>query len=237
MKEGFVLILTLIAALVLLASPEAESATISLNPTDDAVVGSWYPTGNINSGTLWIQAGERPGYPGTYDVSRAYLKFDLGDIPDSSQIVHAELSLYALLHRGGTVNFWHVSSDNWTESWDSLTWENQPAVDGHLAQVGILDNLSYRKYIDITPTWDSTIDLIDNYLSIAITMVDESPDQPMQSEFFSKDYSYTFRPFLTVEFEETTIAPLPGAVWLFGSGLLSIIGYRRISKISNSKSG
>jgi hypothetical protein len=35
---------------------------------------------------------------------------------------------------------------------------------------------------------------------------------------------------LTIEYEEINPVPVPGAAWLFGSGLLSIIGYRRISK-------
>jgi hypothetical protein len=137
-----------------------------------------------------------------------------------------------MLYRGGTVNFWHASSDNWTESWDSIAWDNQPAVDGFLAQLGILDTLASLKYVDITQTWDSTIDLIDNYLSLAITMVDESPDEPMQAEFISKDHLSLphYRPLLTIEYEEITHAPLPGAVWLLGSGLLSLIGYRKISK-------
>ena len=236
MKKEFVVVLTLLAALVLLASTEAESATVSLNPTDDAVVWSWYPSGNNNTEYLWIKANESPGDPGNYDVARAYLKFDLGDIPDYSQIIHAELRLYAMLYRGASrVNFLHASSDNWTESWDSLTWDNQPAVDGFLAQLGILDTLSSLKHIDITQTWDSTIDLIDNYLSIAIMMVDESHGELMEAEFVSGEYRTDpyYRPLLTIEYEEIRPVPLPGAAWLFGSGLLSIIGYRRISKISH----
>ena len=233
MRKESVLIFTLLAALVLLASPEAESATISLNPTDDAGVWNWYPTGTIDTEYLWIKANQRLDDPENYDIGRAFLKFDLGDIPDSSQIMHAELRLYAMLYRGGTVNFWHASSDNWTEKWGStITWNNQPPVDGFLAQLGILDTLSSLKYIDLTQTWDPTIDLIDNYLSIAITMVDESPDELMQAEFISKDFlSYPYyRPLLTIEYEETAPVPLPGAVWLLGSGLLCIIAYRRISK-------
>jgi hypothetical protein len=233
LRKEFVLILTLFIALVLLALPEAESATISLNPTDDAVVWNWYPSGNNNTEYLWITANERLDDPGNYDIGRAYLKFDLGAIPDASQIAHAELRLYAMLYRGpSTVNIWHASNDNWTESWDSLNWDNQPAVDGYLAQFGVLDTLSSLKYIDITQTWDSTIDLIDNYLTIAITMADESPAQPTQAEFYSNDFQphpYV-RPLLTIEYEEINPVPVPGAAWLFGSGLLSIIGYRRISK-------
>ena len=142
MKKEFVLILIFFVSLVVFESSEAESATISLNPTDDAVVWNWYPSGNNNTEYLWIKANERLDAPGNFDIGRAYLKFDLGDIPDSSQVMHAELRLYAMLYRGpSTVNFWHASSDNWTESWDSLTWDNQPAVDGFLGQLGVLDTL------------------------------------------------------------------------------------------------
>jgi hypothetical protein len=233
LRKESVIIFTLFTALVLLASPEAESATISLNPTDDAGVWNWYPTGTIDREYLWLKVNERNDDPGKYDIARAYLKFDLGDIPDSSQIMHAELRLYAMLYRGGTVNLWHASSDNWTERCGStITWGNQPAVDGFLAQLGILDTLSSLKYIDLTQTWDPTIDLIDNYLSIAITMVDESPDELMQAEFISKDYQSIpyYRPLLTIEYEEVAPVPLPGAVWFLASGLLSMVTYRRVTK-------
>lgn len=237
MRKGFLLILTLFITTVLLALPKAESATISLSPTDDATVGNWYPTGNTNSDTLWIQASEALDDSGNFSISRAYLKFDLGDIPDSAQIINADFRLYLKGYSGGTVNFWHASSDNWTESWDSISWNNQPAVDGFLAQLEISDSSSSLKYTDITDSWDSTVDLIDNYLSIAVTMVNESPDEPMWAEFISQenfDFPFNYRPLLTIEYEETTSVPLPGAAWLLGSGFLCIVGYRRISKFKKS---
>ena len=232
MKKWFVLNLPFVALLIVFGLTEAESATISLNPTDDAVVRNWSPDGNINTEYLWVNANELYNDPGNYNVSRAYLKFDLKEIPDSSQVIYAELRLYALLFIGGTVNLWHASSDNWTENWDSLTWNNQPSVDGFLAQLDILATPSSIKYINLTATWDSTVDLIDNYLSIAVTIVDESPDEPMQAEFKSKDYlSYPYhRPLLTIEYEEMAPVPLPGAAWFLGSGLLSFIGCRKILK-------
>lgn len=233
MRKKRLFILSLLVVLFLCALPEAESATISLNPTDDAGVWNWYPTGTIDREYLWLTANERPDDPGNYDIARAYLKFDLMDIPDSSRIINAELRLYAMLYRGGTVYFWHASSDNWAEKWGSLiTWNNQPAVDGYLAQLDVLDTPSSLKYIDLSQTWDPTIDLIDDYLSIAITMADESPDEPMQAEFISKDYlSYPYyRPLLTIEYEEMAPVPLPGAVWFLASGLFSLIAYRRVSK-------
>jgi hypothetical protein len=233
MKKVIGFTLVVFVALILLASAESQSATISLNPTDDAAVWNWYPDDNQNTEYLWLKASQRLDDPGHYDIGRAYLKFDLGTIPDASRIVHAELRLYAMLWRGGAVNFWHASNDNWSEMGDlSISWYNQPAVDGFLAQLGINDTLSSLKYIDITQTWGSTIDLVDNYLSIAITMVDESPDQLVQSEFISKDYQANpfLRPLLTIEYEAMPHVPVPAAVWLLGSGLLAIIGYRRISK-------
>jgi hypothetical protein len=232
LKKGLAYILFVFIMIVNISFHEAEAATISLNPTDDAVVWNWYPDGLNNTEYLWITANERLGDPGNYDLGRAYLKFDLSDIPDASQVVHAELRLYAMIYRGGTVNIWHASGDNWTENWGSLTWNNQPAVDGFLAQLGILDTPASLKYIDISQTWDPTVDLIDNFLSIAITMVDESPEEPMDAEFKSKENqdSLYHRPLLTIEYEEITPVPLPATLYLFGSGILSVIGYRRIFK-------
>ncbi len=235
MRKAFILILIVSVAVVIAASPESESATISLNPTDDAVVWNWWPSGTIDQEYLGVQANARHDDPGNFNIARAFLKFDLGDIPDSSQVINAEVRLYAMLSKGGIVDFWHGANDNWTESLDSrITWNNQPGVDGHLANLEVLDTLSSLKYINITETWDPTVDLIDDYLSIAITMVDESPDDLMQAEFISKDFlSYPyFRPLLTIEFEEITPAPLPATVWLFGAGVIGIIGYRRRSKVN-----
>jgi hypothetical protein len=234
-KYGFILILAV--AFALSASPESQSATIALNPTDDAGVWNWYPAGTINREYLLVSANECLSNPGNYDIARAYLKFDLGAIPDSSRILQAELRIYATRFKGGGVNFWHASSDNWTESgYLRITWDNQPAVDGFLAQLGVLDTLSSLKFVDITQNWDPTMDLMDDYLSIAIAMMDESPAESMQAEFVSQEYhNYPYyRPQLTIEYEEIAPAPLPGALWLFGSGFISVILYRRISRFQKS---
>lgn len=100
-------------------------------------------------------------------------------------------------------------------------------ADGYLSWLGVPDKSSVFKYIDTTDTWNSTIDLIDDCISIAISMEVEFPDELMQTQLISKDNSrnpYYERLLLTIEYEEITSVPLPGAAWLFGSGLFGVSG-------------
>ena len=237
MRKKFILILIVFVAVAIVASPESESATISLNPTDDAGVWNGWPTGTIDRKHSWGMANTRDDDPRNYDIVRAFFKFDLGDIPDSSQNMNTELRLYAMLSEDGKVNFWYGSHGGYpTKGWgSSYITSDSHAVDDFLAQLGILDRLSSLNYIDITEGWDSTIDLIDNYHTIAITMANETPGDLVQAELISGGFvSYPpfYRPLLTIELEEITSVPLPAAAWFFGAGVIAIIGCRRRSKFN-----
>lgn len=221
----------------LLGANPVSAATVTLAPVDDTFVYSLAPTTNY---------GSEPGLASGEIISgsnlhlwTSLLKFDLSSIPDNLTVTGATLHMYQIngagfLRTTGT-NATHVSDDSWTEG--TLTWNNQP-VDGAILGSSP-DTANYRGWSQwdllATGQWDSAADLADNLLSLAVS------DQPGSSShnWCSKESDLVNclapeetgpagslrRPYL-----EITTIPLPAAVWLFGCGLVSLIGMASCKK-------
>jgi len=103
----------------------------SLPPVADTFAHETFPDANFGGSATLDKEDITPG-------SRrwAYLKFDLGGIPEGSTIISARIRTYAEGHfEPTTLNAYHCHNDAWTEY--GLTWANRPARDELLGSVAV----------------------------------------------------------------------------------------------------
>lgn len=123
------------------------------------------------------------------------------------------------------VNFFHVIDDGWSET--SISWNNKPSHDDYMRYIyspGLAPSWN-RGYIDYDAAgfdgWNESTDLIDNYLSVVV--------QCTNDEFYRSivGYSQNLSAGPELYLEYTSAVPIPGAVWLLGSGLIGIFSIKR----------
>jgi hypothetical protein len=219
-------------------SAPAMAATYQLTPVDDTYAYSGEP--DTAHGSL---SGIATGY--AYPHSEAgwisYLKFDLGSVPNNEVITGATLNLYKFITGAGYgqlgTNLFRFADDSWTEN--TLTWSNQPlGFDPYgipLKGTFIASNPDGFSYVGWSSwnlleksAWDPSIDQADGFLSLQLAEI-YSGDQShnwcsKESDPTNCPASAMHQPYLTIT---TAPVPLPPAVWLFGSGLLGLIGVAR----------
>ncbi|OEU77489.1 MAG: hypothetical protein BA864_09900 [Desulfuromonadales bacterium C00003093] len=188
--------------------------------TDDAYADGLAPnSGYGRMNYLFASGATGPAY--------AYLKFYLGDIPATEQIVGATLNLYCFYGSRRTINLYHISDDSWDEL--SLKWNNRP-------DKGLLLDAEYVRYpfswvhwdLFNGEAWDVATDQADGYVSLLI-----SPpygDIFMFSKEFADGY---YEPSLTTTTTTMTAmsTPIPASCWLLASGLAVLGIPRKISGI------
>jgi len=145
-----------------------------------------------------------------YDVTDFTAEVDINNVDDGGLWARANsdgtVGVMLILH-GGSI-YWHVITDPTSGPWTSYgatTW-------------------SYTTNVHVKLTADG--DLLSAYLNGAttpITTLDLSAFEGYDSGRFGL-YSNSGQTFDNVSL---TPVPIPGAVWLLGSGLLSLIGLRR----------
>ena len=117
----------LAVALTLLTAEVSTADVLTLQPVDDATIGTHYPTNTANSAQFelefWIS-----GY-----THRPLLKFDLSSIPEGWGVLSAELTLlHSLWHPNSAPVFhteiWRMPNDNWSEG--TVTWDNYDQAGG-----------------------------------------------------------------------------------------------------------
>lgn len=218
MKKICTIIFSIFILLGIFSSP-GQSSTISLNPTVDTYIDS--SQGSTPYGGSTILA------VGIFNTKtrRTLMQFDLSGIPDSATIASAQLSLYAYINsdlttvseavRVGRLNTAVtntttysdvVASSNWGETWGQLS--------------DITSNGWKTWNLLQTGNWDYSVDLLDDALDLYLGYVNESYHHSWTG-FRSMDYTGNY-PILTIEY-----VPIPSAVWLLGSGLIGLVGFRR----------
>ena len=236
------LINAFVIAATILSAP-AMAATYQLAPVDDTFAYSGAPDTSYGA-ISGIASGYE--YPHTEAGWISYLKFDLSSIPNTEIITGATLNLYQFLGGGfaliGT-NLFRFANDSWNEN--TLTWNNQPLG---FTQVGtpnfgtlIASNTNgwdYRGWstwnLFEESAWIPNADQVDGFLSLQLA---ETYGGTQSHNWCSKESDPTncpasamHQPYLTIT---TAPVPLPPAVWLFGSGLLGLIGVaRRKTRVS-----
>ena len=176
---------------------------------------SWHQEGNINIGTSW---GQVSAYDGTYmagsvrgDSGKAYQVVDdtlsSGWNPDYNH-KEVDLSAYVNVYMGSAaLDLAYIPIDVYSGD-DPPEWNDPRWVDlGIVAQSDPHDTgWQYIQYHDI---WDYQ----PRWIRVSID-VEAAPHQ----------LGYAFVD--GVDFESRCV-PLPGAVWLLGSGLVGLFGIRR----------
>lgn len=207
----------------------ANAATYTLLPDDDAYVRMTSSECDSNFGdSIGLSTHWRESDLDT-DSYRTYMRFDLSSIPDSDQLVEATLALYQIKGAGLALHgdrVHYVVDDNWDEM--SITWNTRPdnGVPGDLIGQNN-DGYDHRgwSYWDLLANgvWSPSADLADNSLSL---LLKETELGTMSHNWNSKEYSgnTSLRPYLEIT---TTPIPIPGALWLLGSGLMGLLGVRR----------
>lgn len=135
-RWGILLVALLVLSLVpstVFQEVSAATTTIQIEPTDDAYVKDSAPDSNYGSYYSL--------YVGTYNGAkeRAYLKFDLSNLPENAVIVSATLHAYTYKGASSTpvnISVYAVSDDSWTEG--SITWNTKPQ-EGALLDKDLID--------------------------------------------------------------------------------------------------
>ncbi|MDD1620868.1 MAG: DNRLRE domain-containing protein [Methylococcaceae bacterium] len=149
------------------------------------------------------------------------LEFDLTGIPSGLTVNSATLSLFhwGNENAGITYSIFRVTSP-WDE--DMVTFNTAPSIDPtEVASLTINDN-NTGVYRD----WDIT-SLVAGWMNASYAnyglWIEETPIQGEGSAYFySSEQGLSTAPRLTI-----SAVPLPAAVWLFGSGLLGVLGLRK----------
>ena len=184
------------SALSLNASASVGSSVFSLTPTADSYVSSGKATSNYGtSTTLYLQSSSTS----TYGNERAWLKFDISNLPAGATITSATLQLYDWGAAGAALptEVRGGSDDTWTET--GINWNNQPAFGAALATQTLAAN-TYNLWYN----WDVTTFAQSKFsgnklVSLVVKPVTEgAPDATAPSyKFDSKEYSST-KPVLQV---------------------------------------
>jgi len=102
----------------------AEEETVTIQP--DAADGKDASVNKYNPDQNWGERDELAAGTGTADTCRAYLEFDLSDIPEDAVVVDAHVGLYYFKSTGSasaSIGAYEVE-ESWTEG--SITWDDQP---------------------------------------------------------------------------------------------------------------
>ncbi|MGD2064574.1 MAG: DNRLRE domain-containing protein [Nitrospirota bacterium] len=218
---------SLLAISALLATSIASAATFTLSPTDDAYTSVFDPDTNFGNSSRLATNLNNLG-----QKQFSYLMFDLSGIPATQAIVSATLNLYQVTGAGAGesgVTLRRIADDSWDEM--AVTWNSPPDTTG--ATVLEVNPNAYT-YVgwsqwDLLASglWDPSVDRTDGLLSLWLAEAssndqahqwcsDESASDPLCGE--------GREPYLDI----TTVAvPVPGSLWLVGSGLLGLLGRGR----------
>lgn len=221
----------------LLGACPVSAASWVLAPIDDAFVYS--SAAATNYGSDPSLASGRLVSGNTLHLWSSFLKFDLSAIPDSLTITGATLHMYQVNGAGfirttGT-DATHVADDSWSEA--TLNWGNQPDAGVLLGSNPNTANHRGWSQWDLFATglWDANADQADDVLSLVVI----EPPGSSSHNWCSKESGLLDclapgeagpaedlrRPYL-----EITAVPLPTAVWLFGSSMVSLLSLVRRRK-------
>lgn len=173
---------------------------------EDESVASGHPDlnydGNVVQGGVWV------GYDGGGAAySRAWLKYDLRNIPKEVGILSVHVNVYLNTEYSGTEDLpiaVHYSENNtWSET--TITWNNQPSFDA--VPEDLIDSPASPDMF--APgnwySWDVTLGFSDalskdKMLTLVMKQVDEAATNITWAYFVEKDYNRALASYLSVEY-------------------------------------
>ena len=210
-----------LAVTTLVFSVSANSAVITI----DAVNGGWYQSGGNNSGTnsnTYTDAG----------LYHSWLGFDITGV-DLSNVTSATINIYnAPQSPGGNFTLYDVTSND-----NDLGIVNSAVIYNDLATGDILGS-GFASPDAVANGGLNTAGLInlssqiDSYWAVGIFANDGTGNGVTGLFGWNNgmrtpgQYEYS----LTIETSEISAVPVPAAVWLFGSGLIGLVGLARRKK-------
>jgi hypothetical protein len=192
------LLAILVGIITLTGASFSWAAESVLNPSDD-VYGMQQNPGTVKNETeLMVKShtGEKN--------KRSFLKFDLSTIPDGCVIDGASLELFLLSAPGSNRvhELYFVASDAWAET--TLTWNNQPAFSGFLAQAetGSTNNATITWSANALKNQVATEYAADNKISLLIKDALENNNErgAQEGSYASKEHETSPKPVLRVSY-------------------------------------
>lgn len=152
--KKLLLIFTVLFSLLLVIPNGVSANTVTLNPTADAFVSSYYPTQNLGTGST-LYTGYNLAGGGTQVYRSILVKFDLTSIPSNATVNSATLRLYLSGSTGATpydIKLWRYLG-NWSET--TVTWSNQPGSTGTGIVTSVDASSGYKTWTvkDVVKNW------------------------------------------------------------------------------------
>jgi hypothetical protein len=225
MRKKLLTILVAVGAVIGVSVLPALGALATLSPIMDTYVYFGQPNQSYSALDVLNVGGDTS--PNYYQY-RSYLRFDLSSIPNDAVINSASLVLEAGFVRSSRDYYaWHVSGDSYVNS--SMTWNTQPPSGFTLLDTQSISSTGTKTWnLLANGNWNYGADLVDtdNSLSLLIQRASEAPSNHIDAFVqFNSSETVGNNPRLLIEYQSAS--PIPSAVWLLGSSLLGLAGWRK----------
>jgi hypothetical protein len=235
MKKILVVLMTLV--LIFLGINAASATTVNINPSADTSIGYTIIEGvtydnDVNFGSsVTLRTTDLPNWYGSSYMYRTLLKFDLNVIPLGATVTSATLTMYASILTANSdhvpVEVHRMANDAWVES--GITWQNADTSFTTSFASNLLDTQPFPSDSNPQPwltvwnlsSWVSgnwSQDRMDGLVTFLLN------EQSNFDTFFASIDEFEKWPVLTITYNNPV--PISPTVWLFGSGLLGLAGWR-----------
>jgi len=212
-----------------------HASAYTVNPLADAHVRAGSPTTNTGN-SIQLVTQFQVGAPASEQW--IYLKFDLS-VPPNEAYSSATLNLYKNLGSGTTpsgTSVYYVADDTWAET--GIIWNNKPTPSTLVGSNDQRGTFGGNQTATNPPSLFSyTLSLTPDMVAdgiLSLTLRETDPVTQIH-QFYSRNAAGTtsaqWVPTLNVTTAPAPV-PIPGAIWMLGSGLIGFAAIRRKYKLS-----
>ncbi len=207
----------------------AQAATAVVD-TFDADVGTWIP--NTTETTLGHSAtgGNPGGYMTTDNLSSAGTFNAIGAVNTSDD--------YSGIFADGV---WTISVDlsfvngDFTDSWLRFRFQDPTANGWHISleDTDFFNSIWQSYSVTFNTTWDDTTAIANGWVKEADGMLTPTPSfSGLWDDVYTSEVRILGAPGMVAGIDNyrASVVPVPAALWLFGSGLLGLIGISKRKK-------